>query len=123
MAKFETEPKRKKSFNAQHSEPGRFMLDYILLPIGYVYNNEWLGAKKGDRIRLFNGGIYKIYSVRKISTRGAADILSRMRYGITIKGCITRWKQNARLEGHSGSAVSETECLWVVYEKNEQDDY
>lgn len=121
MVKFETEPKKNRVFKAQHSENGGFVLDYILLPIGYVYNKEWLEAKRGDSIRLFNGGTYKIYAVRKIAlARGAADILSRMRYGISIKGCLARWKQNARLEGHAASAVSERECLWVIYEKNEE---
>lgn len=123
MAKFEKEPKKAKIFKAQHSEPGDFQLDYILLPIGYVYNKEWLDAKRGDSIRLFNGGTYKIFSVRKISmVAGAADILSRIRYGITIKGCLARWQQNAKLEGHSPDAVSERECLWVIYEKGEPEE-
>ena len=124
MVKFDSIPTRRKTFKAKHSEPGDFRLDYILLPIGYSYNSEWITAKKGDKIRLHNGGTYVIQFVRIVKVKGGlADILSRMRYGITIAGCIQRWKINAKLEGHTSDAVSSDECLWVVYEKDSEEEY
>ena len=122
MSKFDKVPVKKKIFKAQHLEPGAFFMDYILLPIGFAYNAEWMKAKKGDRLRFHDGGLYRIRSVRIVKVHGGlADILSRMRYGITIRGCMQRWKMNAKLEGHTSKAVSEDECLWVVYEKEPEE--
>ena len=119
VARFDNPPIKKKTFKVKHAEPGDFCMDYILLPIGYSYNSEWVSAKKGDRIRLHDGGIYTIYCVRMVKVKGGlADMLSRLRYGITIAGCIQRWKMNAKLEGHTSDAVSSEECLWVMYEKS-----
>lgn len=121
MPKFDKVPSRKKVFKARHLEPGDFQLGYILLPVGYSYNSEWLLAKKGDIIQFHDGGSYRILCVRIVKVRGGlADMLSRIRYGITIMGCISRWKDNAKLEGHSRSAIDETECLWVIYEKEDE---
>jgi len=112
--------RKKKILKAIHMEPGEMQLDFILLPVGYAYNIDWQKAKRGDYIRFFNGGTYPIFSVRLLKVGAAADILARMRYGITIKACIQRWKQNARVEGHKTTAISNTECLWVVYGKEEE---
>ena len=118
MAKFETTSRRKKIYKPNHTESGAFRMDYILLPMGYAYNTEYLEAKKGDIIRLFNGGEYEIYAIRRLKINKAeTDILCRMRYGISIKGALSRWKMNAKLEGHSAKAVSTEECLWVIYEE------
>ena len=116
--------KRKpKIFRAKHDRPGDFQLDYILLPVGYSYNAEWLEAKKGDILRLWDGSEYRIFSVRKLDLKKAinADILCRMRYGITIKRALQIWQRNAKLEGHGAKAVSIDECLWVIYEQDEPD--
>lgn len=111
------EQRKPKIFRAKHSEPGDFRLGYILLPCGYAYNADYSNAKKGDILRLFNGGDYRIFSVKKLKISSIeCDILCRMRYGITIKGALSRWQMNAKLEGHGMRAVSEDECLWVVYE-------
>lgn len=119
MPKFEGIPSKKRIIKAKHLEPGEFQMDYILLPIGYSYNSEWVTAKKGDTIRMHDGTEHVIYCVRLVKVRGGlAEILSRLRYGISIRGCIQRWKDNARLEGNSGNAVSSDECLWIVYEKD-----
>lgn len=118
MPKFDSVPIKKKVFKAKHLEPGEFQLGYILLPIGYSYNSEWAKAKKGDIIRFHDGGSYKIRNIRYVKVRGGlADLLSRIRYGVSIDGCIQRWKANAKLEGNASWAVSNEECLWVVYEK------
>ena len=118
MPKLDSIPRKARVFKANHLEPGDFQMNYILLPIGFAYNSEWVSAKSGDKIRLFDGGTYRISYVRVIKVKGGlAEILSRMRYGISISGCIKRWKDNAKLEGNSRDAVSSSECLWVVYEK------
>ena len=108
-----------KILRARHSEPGPIHLNYILLPVGFSYNNDFAKAKKGDTIRIFDGDDYPIYAVRKVKIKSpTADILSRMRYGITIKRALDIWKSNARLEGHGSKAISEDECLWVIYDIN-----
>ena len=120
MKKFDKLPTRKKVFRANHLGPGDFALDYILLPIGYSYNSDWLRAKRGDFIRMHDGMDHKLFCVRIIKVRGGlADLLCRMRYGITFRGCMQRWKRNVQLEGHATTAISEDECLWIVYEKGE----
>ena len=106
-----------KKIKINHLEPGQFRLDYILLPVGYSYNIEIASAKKGDIISLFDGGDYRVYAVKRLKIgNSAADILSRMRYGVTIKGVLSRWQRNARLEGHGTNAISTDECLWVIYD-------
>lgn len=109
--------RQKKIFKIAHIYPGDFHLDYVVLPVGYSYNADIATAKRGDTLRLFDGGEYPIFAVRRIRLdKPEADILCRMRYGITAKGCMVRWKMNARLEGHGEKVISEEECLWVVYE-------
>jgi len=123
MPKFDSIPTRKKVYKASHLEPGEFQMGYILLPVGYSYNADWMNAKKGDFIRLHDGGMYRIHCIRMVKVHGGlADLLSRIRYGISIAGCIQRWKANARLEGHKSAAVSSDECLWVIYEKAEPEE-
>ena len=122
MAIFETTSRLQKTFKTNHAEPGDFHLDYILLPIGYAYNAEWGRAKKGDYVKLWDGGRYKIFSVRKLQlNKPIADILSRMRYGITIKRALQKWQMNALMEGNGKNAVSKDECLWVIFERNDED--
>jgi len=107
---------RVKRLRINHTEPGEFNLGYVLLPLGYAYNQDVASAKKGDMLVFFDGPAYPIYAVRKIKISSPdADILCRMRYGITIKGALMRWKTNAKMEGHGMRAVSDEECLWVVY--------
>lgn len=92
-------------------------MDYILLPFGYAYNKEWAGAKRGDIIRFYDGADRRIFAVRKLKMSSpTVDILARMRYGLTIKGCLSRWKTNAILEGNMGRAVSPDTCLMVAFE-------
>lgn len=101
-------------------DPGVFHLDFILLPVGYSYNSEIADAKRGDVLRLADGGSHTIEFVKRIPlNKSFADMLCRIRYGITLKGAVSRWKMNARLEGHSEKAISLDECLWVVFKLDE----
>lgn len=114
--------RKPKTFKLKHAEPGDFRLDYILLPVGYGYNSEFKNAKRGDMIRFFGGGVYPIVSVKKIKLgRGGAELLCQMRYGVSLRAAKERWKMNARLEGHGAKALSEDECLWIVYDKEGKD--
>jgi len=103
-------------------EPGALHMDYIVLPVGYVYNADIAKAKKGDTLRLGDGHSHEIFSVQKVPiNKPIADLLCRIRYGITLKGCLMRWKMNAKLEGHSQNAISDDECLLVTFLLDEQD--
>lgn len=120
--RYQSTTRQKKTFKIAHLDPGPLHLDFVILPVGYSYNADIASAKKGDMIRLADGGEYPIFSVRKVkSDKPFADLLCRIRYGITLRGCLMRWKMNARLEGHGEKAISEDECLLVVYSKHESD--
>lgn len=120
--RFPTTKRQKKTFRIAHTDPGVLHLDFIVLPVGYSYNSDIAGAKKSDILRLGDGTEHEIFTVQKIQTnKPIADLLCRIRYGITLRGCIMRWKMNARLEGHGEKAVSEDECLLVVFSTDEYD--
>ena len=118
--RYQSSTRQKKTFKVAHMEPGQLHLDFILLPFGYSYNSDIAVAKKGDTIRFADGGEYAIEFVKKIPlNKSFADMLCRIRYGITLSGAMSRWKMNARMEGHSEMAISQDECLWVVFTPNE----
>ncbi len=118
--RYQSSKRQKKTFKVAHMDPGQFHLDFILLPVGYSYNADLAAAKKGDVMRLADGGEYTIEFVKLIPlNKSFADMLCRIRYGITLVGAMSRWKMNARMEGHSEMAVSQDECLWVVFTPNE----
>lgn len=115
--------RQKRKFKLAHYEPSAFWLDYVLLPVGYSYNADVAGAKAGDVIRFFDGGEYTVLACRRIKAKSTeADLLCRMRYGISMAGAMSRWRANAQMEGHGAQAVSNTECLWIVFNKDEQDE-
>ena len=118
--RYQSVPRQKKTFKVLHEPAGPMHLDFIVLPVGYSYNAGIASAKKGDTLRLGDGSEYEIVTVRRIPTnKPDADLLCRIRYGITLKGALMRWKMNAKIEGHGEKAISEDECLWVVFRKNE----
>jgi len=111
--------RQKKILRISHRTPENFYLGYVLLPFGYSYNNDIAKAKQGDTLRFVDGNDFTIFTVRKIKIGSPeADILCRLRYGITIKGALMRWQSNAKLEGHGAKVVSTEECLWVIFETN-----
>lgn len=112
--------RKKKTFKPQHSEPGEFFLDYILLPYGTFYEqtNKFLEAKTGDILRFFNGPEYPIYTVLLIKQDKFCDILCRMRYGVSLDVAFNKWLTYARLYGHGKDILSKEECILVVYGKD-----
>lgn len=114
--------RKRKKLRVRHEEPKDWFLDFILLPFGYSYNTEIADAKKGDILSFFDGGDYPVVTVRRLKlSNPMTDVMSRMRYGITVKKALQIWKRNAMLEGCGASAVSEEECLFVVFDKNCED--
>lgn len=123
MARFEKEYHPRRKFKPQHQTPKDFHLDYIILPYGENYNTEWKKARKGDLVYFVDGGMGEIVSVRKIrADLPEADLLSWIRYGISIKRCMQIWNDIAVLEGNGRNAVSSMYCYWIVYNKNYEAD-
>lgn len=112
---------RSKIFKPKHSTPDEyFWLDYILLPYGerYEATRDFLKAKRGDRLRFFNGPEYPIERVMKIQQDQFCDMLCRMRYGIPWSAAFKKWQSYAVMEGHDKAILSNEYCLWVIYDKS-----
>lgn len=107
-----------KKIKLAHADPGgEIYLGFILLPVGYGYNTDVANAKKDDIIRFVDGDDYRIFSVVKMKIKSpVTKMLCLIRYGITLEGAVSRWRNNARLEGHGMNVVSDDECLLVTYE-------
>lgn len=112
--------KRKRIFRPAHEEPGRFWLDYILLPYGefYAKTSGFLKAKSGDTLRFFNGPDVEIESVSLINADSVCDFLCKMRYGITWDVAFKRWLSYARLEGNGKDILSRDKCMLVIYKRD-----
>jgi len=108
---------KKRTFKLAHELPGKFKLDYILLPYGSFYEktNALFKAKPGDTVRFFNGPEVPIVSVRVIPFDGMCNFLCRMRYGIDWEKALEKWRRYAALEGHSKDVISGNECILVIY--------
>lgn len=109
--------KRKRIFRPEHTEPGPFRLNFILLPYGEYYKKaqDMLGAKRGDVLRIYGGEDYEIDSVFRITDARMCDTLCRMRYGTSWSVAYDIWKTYSRAEGYGKDALSKTECIMVVY--------
>lgn len=115
--------KAPKLFRTGHENPGEFCLDYILLPYGLFYEKTScvLKAKRGDRIRLFNGPDCRI--IKAVVVEGdLCDLLCRMRYGVAWRIAYQKWLLNARMEGFGKDVFFEDKCIFVVIDKNEEED-
>jgi len=109
----------KRILRCNHLAPGGFRMGYILLPYGYLYNNAIAEAKKGDTLRFLTGEDHKIFAVRKVKFNSAeTDLLCRIRYGVPKEGVMQRWKTNALIDGNGENAISDDECLFVVYDED-----
>lgn len=119
MSQEEKDIKKRNIFKPSHAEPGRFKLDYILLPYGEFYDKtkKLLSAKKGDILRFFNGPDYQIDSVALIPQDRMCDLLCRMRYGISWQVAFSKWVSYALLEGNGRDILSTKECIIVFYDK------
>ena len=109
--------RRKRIHRPEHTEPGPFRLNFILLPYGEFYkkSQDILTAKRGDVLRIYEGGDYEIDGVFHITDSVLCDTLCRMRYGTPWSVAYDIWKSYARAEGYGKDALSERECIMVVY--------
>lgn len=109
--------RKTKIFKPAHEEPGRFRLNYIMLPYGEFYQKTkvFLDAKRGDTLRFFNGPDVQIDSVHLIECDKVCDQLCRMRYGITWEKALRVWTRYAVLEGNSKDILSKRECILVFF--------
>lgn len=109
-----------KVFKPNHSEPGAFWFDYILLPYGEFYEptKGILDAKKGDILRFFNGDDVPIENVVMMDINRVFDVLCRMRYGIGSKAVLRKWQDNARIQGHGRDIISTEKCILVMLDRD-----
>lgn len=107
-------------FKVNHSAPGRVYADFILLPLGMKMNRELLKYKKGDRMKMLDGSVYYILrtGVLRIDNPIVAG-LCYLRYGITLKKMMLHWRDSAIAYGYGKNAVSDEECLLIVYGSKE----
>lgn len=115
--------RRKRVFKPAHELPGKFWLDYILLPYGEYYDKykQFLGASKGDTLRFFNGPEVEIEKVMLIDCDEVCDFLCKMRYGITWDKAYEIWLRYARMEGHGKDIIDTKRCLLVVYNEGNKE--
>lgn len=112
--------KAPKLFRTGHENPGEFRLDYILLPYGLFYEKTScvLKARRGDRLRLFNGPDCRI--IKAVVVEGdLCDLLCRMRYGVAWRIAYQKWLLNARMEGFGKDVFFEDKCIFVVFDRDD----
>ena len=94
--------------------------DFIILPIGFKYNEEAQQLRNGDIIRFLDGSEHYVDSVAKIPVKSAiAGLLCRLRYGIEVDKAVELWKDRLRLQRMDIRAMSKNECLVICYHKKE----
>lgn len=99
-----------------HQKPKGYFMDYILLPFGYMYNAEFVTAKKGQEMLFYGGETVMVDAVVKLPIKAPiADILCRLRYGVSMPRVLKMWQQNAIALGHGKGAVNTDECLMITY--------
>ena len=105
-----------------HDTPRDFHADYILLPLGYSYNREFLSVSEGTLLRFGDGKVYTFLRAGVLSLRNAAtEGLCFARYGITLKKAMRIWRTNALAQGYGINAVSDEECLIIIFDRDGKD--
>ena len=109
--------RKKRIFKPAHELPGKYWLNYIILPYGEFYEKTrvFLDASPGDTLRFFNGPDVEIEDVFIIKCDRTCDFLCKMRYGITWDIAFKKWLSYARLEGHGRDILNRDRCLLVVF--------
>ena len=105
-----------------HDTPGDFHADYILLPLGYSYNREFLSVSEGGLLKFGDGKVYPLLRVDVLSIKNpATEGLCFARYGITLRKALQIWRTNAFAQGYGRNAVSDEECLIIIYGKEDEE--
>ena len=112
---------KKKYYKVFHDTPRDFHADYILLPLGYSYNREFLSVSEGTLLKFGDGKVYNMLKSGILDLRNpATEGLCFARYGITLRKALQIWKTNAFAQGYGRNAVSDEECLIIVYGKEDE---
>lgn len=107
-------------FKINHSSPGNVYADFILLPLGLKMNRNIISYKRGDRIKFLDGKVYYIISAGVLDMGNPVVAgLCFLRYGITLKKLMLHWTESAIAYGYGKKAVSDEECLLIVYGSKE----
>lgn len=107
---------KKKYHKVFHDTPRDFHADYILLPLGYSYNREFLSVSEGSLLKFGDGKVYPLLRCGVLDVNNpATEGLCFARYGITLRKALKLWKTNALAQGYGINAVSDEECLIIIY--------
>ena len=100
-----------------HAEPGPLKLGFFLLPYGDYYDKTkvFLKAKRGDKIRFFQGPDVRFDFAYVVSGKAMCEALARIRYGHPWKACYKRWQRYARMEGCGRDILLDDKCILVAY--------
>ena len=109
-------PAKNKYYKVFHDTPRDFHADYILLPLGYSYNREFLSVSEGTLLKFGDGKVYPLLRAGVLSMKNpATEGLCFARYGITLRKALQIWRTNAFAQGYGRNAVSKEECLIIIY--------
>lgn len=112
---------KRKYYKVFHDTPRDFHADYILLPLGYTYNREFLSVSEGSLLKFGDGKVYPLLRCGVLEIDNpATEGLCFARYGITLRKAMKLWKTNALAQGYGVNAVSDDECLILIYGKGDE---
>lgn len=113
---------KNKYYKVFHDTPRDFHADYILLPLGYSYNREFLSVSEGCLLKFGDGKVYPLLRAGVLNLNNpATEGLCFARYGITLRKALQIWQTNAFAQGYGRNAVSNEECLIIVYGKEDEE--
>lgn len=92
----------------------RMRKPWIIMPIGYYYNQDLQKAQEGDILLFSDGKRREIEKIGIVPLRNwLTGYLCRKTYGIPLKGAWNKWKANATFDGYGEAALSRDECLLI----------
>lgn len=108
----------KKHYKIGCEEPkGELQSNFVLLPIGYIFNADLLNCQRGDTITFVDGGKYRVIYAKKMPIDELSASLCIMRYGFSIDYWLELWKEMVKYGGNNKNAISDSECLLIIYGK------
>lgn len=108
---------KKKHHNVFHDTPKDFHADYILLPLGYLYNREYLSLPEGSILKFGDGKVYRLLRCGILNMNNpATEGLCFARYGITLCKAQKIWRNIALAMGYGINAISQDECLIIIFD-------
>lgn len=102
--------------SAFHLYPEDCKYQFILLPVGLLYNVPIRRAKKGDIFEFYDGEKVVIEAV-EVKLMQDVYVDCKLRYGISIHKAIRKWQDYATVRGEDVNVISTDRCLKVWYKK------